>query len=298
MAFHVACPITSKRICCCEQGFRGKLRSEEGRSRFLSEIASLEEFIKDPWLIRVRDKATVQVPVPRVVTSLLTLLTKNGGGGGDGVDGVGFSTEELLSAETKRAVLQKRAAVASMANEGFARLLEPGALVDASKELVGEQGQSNANVMCRLCFSGENEGNERAKRMLSCRSCTKKYHRSCLKVWALNRDLFHWSSWTCPSCRVCEVCRRTGDPNKFKFCRRCDGAYHCYCMQPPHKNASSGPYLCPKHTRCHSCGSNVPGNGLSVRWFLGYTCCDACGRLFTKGNYCPVCLKVKCPYFL
>ncbi|CAH2079574.1 unnamed protein product [Thlaspi arvense] len=26
--------------------------------------------------------------------------------------------------------------------------------------------------------------------------------------------------------------------------------------------------------------------------FLSYTCCDACGRLFVKGNYCPVCLKV------
>jgi hypothetical protein len=25
---------------------------------------------------------------------------------------------------------------------------------------------------------------------------------------------------------------------------------------------------------------------------LGHTCCDACGRLFVKGNYCPVCLKV------
>ncbi|XP_073105374.1 uncharacterized protein [Elaeis guineensis] len=76
------------------------------------------------------------------------------------------------------------------------------------------------------------------------------------------------------------------------FCRRCDAAYHCYCQQPPHKNVSHGPYLCPKHTRCHSCGSTVPGNGLSTRWFLGYTCCDSCGRLFVKGNYCPVCLKV------
>ncbi|GFY90474.1 PHD finger family protein [Actinidia rufa] len=89
-----------------------------------------------------------------------------------------------------------------------------------------------------------------------------------------------------------KVCRRTGDQTRFMFCRRCDGAYHCYCQQPPHKNVSSGPYLCPKHTKCHSCGSTVPGNGLSVRWFLGYTCCDACGRLFVKGNYCPVCLKV------
>ncbi|PHT68101.1 hypothetical protein T459_27588 [Capsicum annuum] len=29
-----------------------------------------------------------------------------------------------------------------------------------------------------------------------------------------------------------------------------------------------------------------------MRWFLGYPCCDACGRLFVKGNYCLVCLKV------
>ncbi|CAO2817389.1 unnamed protein product [Amaranthus hypochondriacus] len=146
--------------------------------------------------------------------------------------------------------------------------------------------------MCRLCFSGEYEGSEIAKKMVPCSTCGKKYHKFCVKNWSQHRDLFHWSSWSCPSCRTCEVCRRTGEPNKFKFCKRCDGAFHCYCMQPPHKNVSSGPYLCPKHTKCHSCESNVPGNGLSVRWFLGYTCCDACGRLFTKGNYCPACLKV------
>jgi hypothetical protein len=148
------------------------------------------------------------------------------------------------------------------------------------------------NIMCRMCFLGEGEGSDRARRMLSCKDCGKKYHKNCLKSWAQHRDLFHWSSWSCPSCRVCEVCRRTGDPNKFMFCKRCDAAYHCYCQHPPHKNVSSGPYLCPKHTRCHSCDSTVPGNGLSVRWFLSYTCCDACGRLFVKGNYCPVCLKV------
>lgn len=32
------------------------------------------------------------------------------------------------------------------------------------------------------------------------------------------------------------------------------------------QNASSGPYLCTKHTKCYSCGSSVPGNGLSVRY--------------------------------
>ncbi|KAK9283559.1 hypothetical protein L1049_011807 [Liquidambar formosana] len=292
MAFHVACPITCKRICFCTLGFPQKLQSEKARDVFLEEVFRVEEFLKDPWGLRVGEKGTVQVAVPRVVKPpppppVVVVGTGDGGVGGGG------DAEEMLSAQTKRVAMQKKAAVASMVAEDFARRFESGDLADASRDVAGEeQGQSNVNVMCRMCFYGENEGSERARRMLSCKSCGKKYHRSCLKTWAQHRDLFHWSSWTCPSCRICEVCRRAGDPNKFMFCRRCDGAYHCYCQQPPHKNVSAGPYLCPKHTRCHSCASTVPGNGLSVRWFLGYTCCDACGRLFVKGNYCPVCLKV------
>ena len=94
-----------------------------------------------------------------------------------------------------------------------------------------EQGQSNVKVFCRMCNRVENEGSERAKKMLSCKSCGKKYHRNCLRSWAQNRgkkvylcaciiwskchmfsflgsfsaDLFHWSSWTCRACRICEV---------------------------------------------------------------------------------------------
>ena len=61
---------------------------------------------------------------------------------------------------------------------------------DASRDLPGEdQGQSSVKVMCRLCYFGENEGSERARKMLSCKSCGKKYHRSCLKVWAQNRGI-------------------------------------------------------------------------------------------------------------
>lgn len=50
-----------------------------------------------------------------------------------------------------------------------------------------EQSLSNAKVMCRLCFGGENEGSERARKMLPCNSCGKKYHRGCLKSWAQHR---------------------------------------------------------------------------------------------------------------
>ncbi|KAL7204405.1 hypothetical protein ACSBR2_017472 [Camellia fascicularis] len=284
MAFHVACPITCRRICFCSLGFPRELHSDEAKNEFFEEVSRVEDFLKDPWLLTVRAKATVQVAVPKVVAPPPPPVAV-GLGDGDG--------EEMLSAQRKRAAMQRKAAAASLVAEDYARRFESGALVDASKDIPGEdQDQSNVKVMCRICYLGENEGSERARKMLSCKSCGKKYHRHCLKAWAQHRDLFHWSSWTCPSCRICEVCRRTGDQTRFMFCKRCDGAYHCYCQQPPHKNVGSGPYLCPKHTRCHSCGSNVPGNGLSTRWFLGYTCCDACGRLFVKGNYCPVCLKV------
>ncbi|KAI3818479.1 hypothetical protein L1987_12287 [Smallanthus sonchifolius] len=287
MAFHVACPITCRRICNCKLGFPPELRSEKAQNEFLEAAARVEAIFSNQSLIYGKPK-TVQVLVPKVVAMPPTTQTiaAVGEGGGDVAD--------ELSVQTKRAAMQKKAAAASVAAEDYARRFESGDVaVELTNDVDGdEQSLSNAKVMCRLCFSGENERSERAKKMLSCKNCNKKYHKSCVKSWAQNRDLFHWSTWTCPSCRSCEVCRRTGDPNKLMFCKRCDGAYHCYCQQPPHKNVSSGPYLCPKHTKCHSCASTVPGNGLSVRWFLGYTCCDACGRLFVKGNYCPVCLKV------
>ncbi|XP_057790090.1 uncharacterized protein LOC131007027 isoform X2 [Salvia miltiorrhiza] len=286
MAFHVACPITCRKICFCALGFAGPLRSEKGKEDFLKEVARVELFLKDPWLIKAKENATIQVKVPKV--SVSPALPPPAPQLAADVAGVGG---EEASAQVKRAALQKQAAAASLVAEDYARRFESGDL--EAKDAAGEeQGLSTAKVMCRICFSGENDESERARKMLSCNSCGKKYHRNCLKAWSQNRDLFHWSSWTCPSCRTCEVCRRTGDPNKFMFCKRCDGAYHCYCQQPPHKNVGHGPYLCPKHTKCHSCDSTVPGNGLSVRWLLGYTCCDACGRLFGKGNYCPVCLKV------
>ncbi|XP_072992393.1 uncharacterized protein [Typha latifolia] len=279
MAFHVACPITCRRVCYCELGFPSGLRNGKARKEFWEEIEALEEFLSDPWILRDGGAAvaTVQVEVPRVAPPQAPLLTAPADDG----------------EEARRAAMQRQA----MAAEDYARRMETGASAEVIREAAGchageDQGFSAVKVICRICFSGEDEGSSKAIKMLSCKTCSKKYHKSCLKSWAEYRDLFHWNLWSCPSCRICEVCRRTGDPNKLMFCKRCDGAYHCYCQQPPHKNVSHGPYLCPKHTRCHSCGSSVPGSGLSTRWFLGYTCCDACGRLFVKGNYCPVCLKV------
>ncbi|XP_011025451.1 PREDICTED: uncharacterized protein LOC105126322 isoform X2 [Populus euphratica] len=283
MAFHVACPITCRRICFCSLGFPRDLHSTKPKADFLFDVGRIDEFLKDPLGIRASREGTVLVSVPKVVpvpasippTHSLEVVSARDREGDGGVGDEAFSTQ------TRRVAIQRQAAAAKASAEYYAKKV-------ASKDTPGE----DAGPFCQICFVGQTGRSERARMMLPCKSCGKKYHRSCLKTWARHRDLFHWSSWTCPSCQTCEVCRKTGDPNKFVFCKRCDGAYHCYCQHPPHKNVNSGPYLCPKHTRCHSCGSSVPGNGLSVRWFLGYTCCDACGRLFVKGNYCPVCLKV------
>ncbi|XP_062202260.1 uncharacterized protein LOC133904752 [Phragmites australis] len=276
MAFHFACPITCRRVCDCELGFGAAAAARKGAPA--AAAAALDGFLANPWLLRPvgtepdgAAAATVQVEVPPLEPPP-----------DEGED------------EARRSAAQRGAAAA----EDLARRLEGGAF--GSSEAEGDeedwdredQGNAAVKVICRLCFSGENEGSTKAAKMLPCKLCNKRYHRNCLKGWGEHRDLFHWSSWICPSCRSCEVCRRPGDPNKLMFCKRCDGAYHCYCQQPSHKNVTNGPYLCPKHTRCHSCGSGVPGSGHSTRWFLGYTCCDACGRLFVKGNYCPICLKV------
>ncbi|RAL48874.1 hypothetical protein DM860_001194 [Cuscuta australis] len=401
--------ISSRKICHCSLGFSGGLWSGKRKDEFLQDVAMVEEFLKDPWLVRARENATIQVRVPRLAVAQPSqqLLAGDSGGGRDAEEAAAE-----MSAQTKRVSLQKKAAAASSVAEDFARRFESGNLVDSPNDTAGEEpGQSNAKVMCRLCFRGE-----WAKKTLPCKMCGKKYHRSCLKTWAQHRDLFHWSSWTCPSCRSCEVnfvhasFFRKGiyTPQVFSdtqimldvlymgllrsFChssasgmtgchrptaqigairgQTANGAFmqssiakrstfklqhilktaqqeiktkwhagkleiqisSCFAKDVMQRiiatayilrtgwcllveslflhfvqsltkklsffiiylvqNVSNGTYLCPKHTKCHSCNSSVPGNGQSVRWFLEYTCCDACGRLFTKGNYCPVCLKV------
>ncbi|XP_039130643.1 uncharacterized protein LOC120267030 isoform X2 [Dioscorea cayenensis subsp. rotundata] len=274
MAFHVACPITCLRVCRCEIG---NARAGDG-ARFLEVLDGIEDFLKDPWVVREKgrdgDKGTVQVLVPKVVVTV---------------------EDASVSAMARRGGVHRQVAAVKFGVGDFVPRSGIGSIAVPTEDVnLGEENQDALipNILCHMCFSGENDGSEKAAKMLPCKLCNRMYHSSCLKAWAAHRDLFHWSSWVCPFCRFCEVCHRVGDPKKLMYCKRCDGAYHCYCQQPPHKNASHGPYLCPKHTSCHSCGSTVPGNGLSTRWFLGYTCCDACGRLFTKGNYCPVCLKV------
>uniref|UniRef100_A0A1J3CST9 Histone-lysine N-methyltransferase 2B n=1 Tax=Noccaea caerulescens TaxID=107243 RepID=A0A1J3CST9_NOCCA len=288
MAFHVACPITCRKICFCLLGFPRNLHGNGVKDVFLNEIHSLGDFLRDPWNAGVSTEGTVQIHVPKLAvfdTGPRIAARDVVSAGNDSAIEVAASP---ILTQAKRTVVLKRVVEDRAANSGS------GDLAVSAKELNGEdhQDHQSASITCHICYTVEVGRSERAAKMLSCSCCSKKYHRNCLKPWAQHRDLFNWSSWACPSCRSCEACGTLGDPKKLMFCKRCDDAYHCDCQQPRHKSVSSGPYLCPKHTKCYSCGSKVPGNGQSLRWFLGHTCCDACGRLFVKGNYCPVCLKV------
>uniref|UniRef100_A0A7N0VFM1 Uncharacterized protein n=1 Tax=Kalanchoe fedtschenkoi TaxID=63787 RepID=A0A7N0VFM1_KALFE len=201
MAFHVACPITCKKICFCDLGLPRALPTPHSRHAFLHDVFRLYSLLPHPFPApHPRHHTTLQVPVPKILkppTPPPPVLPPSD------ADEAAF----LLSAQTKRVALQREAAVASLAAEDYASRFESGQrfLTGAPRDAGGDQGLTNANVMCRICFQGENEGSERSRKMVSCKDCGKKYHRSCIKNWGKRRDLFHWSSWTCPSCRVCEV---------------------------------------------------------------------------------------------
>ena len=111
----------SQRICFCSLGFPLGLRTENSRNEFLETVATIEALRADPSLHRPRDSGTVQVLVPKVVPPPPPPSLQAEAALGDG-------DEVLLSARTKRAAMQRKAAVASMVAEDYARRFESGAM--------------------------------------------------------------------------------------------------------------------------------------------------------------------------
>ena len=117
--------LCSKRICYCTLGYPHQLQSHRARAQFEEEVARVEALLKDPRLIRVPEGSTVQVVVPKVAappTPAVVVVVGDGVGGGEG-------EEMLLSAQTKRAAMQRKAAAVSMVAEDYARRFESGDLV-------------------------------------------------------------------------------------------------------------------------------------------------------------------------
>ncbi|CAL9245084.1 unnamed protein product [Arabidopsis halleri] len=89
---------------------------------------------------------------------------------------------ELMNWRKKQ---KKRVALTVEAAEDYARRFKSGVNDLTLNDHAGEEVvHSGMNIMC---FLGEGEGSERARRMLSCKTCGKKYHKNCLKSWAQHR---------------------------------------------------------------------------------------------------------------
>ena len=195
--------LCSRKICFCRDGF------PKGYNGFLGDVTRLEEFIKDPWGLKAKQPATCQVKVPKLIVESPPRVPV---GNGDGEEAA-----STASAQTKRVALQKKAAAAaSNVGEDFTGGFQSGDVEvrnccfkllhesiqsfylqiiispqGSTKDVGGEeQGLSNIKVLCRLCFSSETEGGERARKMMSCNCCGKKYHLSCLKTWGQHRGTF------------------------------------------------------------------------------------------------------------
>lgn len=110
--------VCSRRICFCSLGFANSSNGKEG---FLSEVEKLEEFLKDPRLVRARESETVTVAVPKVVVQVvappppaaapLALVQEE---------------DEMVSAQNKRAAMQRKAAKDSVVAEDYVKRMETG----------------------------------------------------------------------------------------------------------------------------------------------------------------------------
>lgn len=126
----------SRRICYCSLGFPRSLQADASKDQFLLQVSSLQDFLSDPWGIRAHEAtATVQVAVPKVVPPppppphpaavVDAFAGLSSAGRADGVD----DSLAAVSAQAKRAALQKKAAAAMVAAEDYARRFESGDLV-------------------------------------------------------------------------------------------------------------------------------------------------------------------------
>mmetsp|Transcript_1081 Transcript_1081/g.3803 ORF Transcript_1081/g.3803 Transcript_1081/m.3803 type:complete len:1058 (+) Transcript_1081:206-3379(+) len=96
-------------------------------------------------------------------------------------------------------------------------------------------------------------------------------------------------------CSLCkEECGSEGEAGRRAvICNVCGRRVHLQCADdPPLHKFPSGGWVCSGCRQCHTCGSRSAGSGASSKWMRNFTLCNACGRLYGQGKFCPLCDKV------
>ncbi|KAF9083728.1 PHD finger protein 10 [Mortierella sp. AD031] len=136
-----------------------------------------------------------------------------------------------------------------------------------------------------------------------CKTCSKSYHPLCLQL-DTPRIISAIGSypWQCNDCKLCVVCMEAGDEASLLICDDCDRGWHMSCCDPAIKEVPNGEWLCSFCAQCHSCRGTEdpsarykhavsnPGGSNKYQTYLT-TFCSPCHENFSKGRFCPVCVR-------
>ncbi|XP_044147210.1 histone-lysine N-methyltransferase 2A [Bufo gargarizans] len=143
-------------------------------------------------------------------------------------------------------------------------------------------------VVCFLCASSGNV------EFVFCQVCCEPFHRFCLEEKERPSE-DQLENWCCRNCKFCHVCGRQQQVNKHLLeCNKCRNSYHPECLGPNYPTKPTKKkrvWICTKCVRCKSCGSTTPGKGWDAQWSHDFSLCHDCSKLYSKGNYCPLCNK-------
>ncbi|XP_070548619.1 histone-lysine N-methyltransferase 2A-like isoform X1 [Ptychodera flava] len=137
-------------------------------------------------------------------------------------------------------------------------------------------------TVCFLCAStGKHE-------LVYCNVCCEPFHEFCLEDDEKPLE-GHADTWCCRRCKFCQVC---GRQQNLLQCDKCHNTYHAECLGPNYPTKPTKRkkvWICTKCVRCKSCGATTPGQSFNAQWSHDFSLCQDCGKLFDKGNYCPLC---------
>lgn len=110
---------------------------------------------------------------------------------------------------------------------------------------------------CDFCLQPANSSpNGQNESLLSCKDCSAKAHPSCMNYSPELALRAHQSPWQCTNCKVCNICRDSGNADAMLICDLCDKGYHMKCLAPPLNKKPTGLLAVAGNWVCSVCDKN------------------------------------------